>query len=47
MNLFVLFGDGVITRKKIMETLHHDLAAKSVLNSYINLVHSFSKILYK
>jgi hypothetical protein len=25
MNLFVLFGDGAITRKKMTETLHHAL----------------------
>jgi hypothetical protein len=27
MNLFVLFGDGAITRKKMTETLHHALRA--------------------
>jgi hypothetical protein len=27
MNLFVLFGDGAITRKKITEILHHALRA--------------------
>jgi hypothetical protein len=27
MNLFVLFGDGAITRKKMTETLYHGLRA--------------------
>jgi hypothetical protein len=27
MNLFVLFGDGAITRKKMTKTLHHALHA--------------------
>jgi hypothetical protein len=27
MNLFVLFGDGAITRKKMTETLHYALRA--------------------
>jgi hypothetical protein len=44
MNLFVLFGDGAITRKKLTETLHvsrqflggYTPSPKKKINSFLN-----------
>jgi hypothetical protein len=35
MNFFVLFGDGAITRKKMMETLHHEPRAMMHISVFL------------